>query len=165
MDFDEGENSVLTNITNKPRSPKRKISISSFLDCPDAPKRSGKHRNYKRKFYPVLTAAERLEEIRRVEEEKQSAIKRRKENAEKRAAKKEEAGKLRAVAQERKKEKAEKRAQGKIEAEQFRAAMRERRRNELAIRKQERENLRQSNPGEPVASKKKINLFKSLNLY
>lgn len=161
----EQGSSVLANITNQQSVLKRKKSISDFLDCPDTPKRSSKHRNYKRKFHPVLTAGERLEEIRRIEDEKLEIIRQRKENAEKRAVRKVEVEKLKEVTLEQKKEKAEKRAQRKIEAEQCKAAMRERRREELANRKLERENLRRENRYKTATSKhKKTNLFKALNL-
>lgn len=144
------------NVTNEQAGIKKKINLSDFLTCPDTPKRSRVHRNYKRKFYPVFTAGERLEEIYRI-------IQQRKEKAEMRAEKKAESEKLKEVAREMlaekkaereklkaatremMKEKAEKQAAKKIEAEKLKEAMREqgeRKRQEAEIRKQEREHLR-----------------------
>ncbi|KXJ77590.1 hypothetical protein RP20_CCG007154 [Aedes albopictus] len=71
---------VLQDITNKTEScvaPR----LVDFLKLPPAPHRSSKHRNYKKKFYPVLTADERLAEIRKVEKEKQETELKKKERA------------------------------------------------------------------------------------
>lgn len=166
--MNEQEKHVLMDITNDKGGVKRKMSISGYLNCPETPKRNRAHRNYKRKFYPVLTAGERLEEMRRIEEEKMDVIQEKKEKAERRAERKKENDKLKAATRELKNEKAEKRAQEKLEAEKLKAVMRERKRQEAAIRKQERENLRKENREVAAATKRakpeKVNLFKHLNL-
>lgn len=164
----EQRETVLMDITNEQAGVKRKMSISGVLKCSETPKRKRDHRNYRRKFYPVLTAGERLDEIRQIEEEKQNVIQQRKEKAEKRAERKMENEKLRAETRELIKKKAEKRAEEKIEAEKLKAVMRERRLKESAIRKQERENLRKEKRANATAHNrqqiKKVNLFKNLNL-
>ncbi|XP_062552010.1 uncharacterized protein LOC134217257 [Armigeres subalbatus] len=95
---------------------KRKRRLSSFLNCPPTPKRAKTHRNFKRQFNPVLTAGERLDELHRIECEKQNAIL-------------------------EKKAKAERRAKAKLEAEELKAVIKERKRQEALLRKTERENL------------------------
>ncbi|XP_055536826.1 unconventional myosin-X-like [Wyeomyia smithii] len=116
--------------------------IDSFLTEPEilhtsVTFQSPNHKNCKRKFYPVLTAGERLEEIRRIEEEKEKKIQERKEKPEIRAAKKVEIEKLKAASREIRAEKkvereklkeetrllmrqkSEKRAKKKLEAEKL----------------------------------------------
>lgn len=68
--MNQQEISTFQDVNNRKDIPKR-TSLSDILNLPPAPQRTGKHRNYKKKFYPVLTAAARLEEIRRIEAEKQ----------------------------------------------------------------------------------------------
>lgn len=109
----------------------RKPSISSFLKCPSTPKRAKTHRQFKRPFYPVLTAGERLDELHRIEREKENAI-------------------------VEKKAKAERRAKAKLEAEELKAAIKERKREEALLRKTARENLRKDGLGsrKQIRSKK-----------
>ena len=44
--------------------------FSDVFNLPPTPCRSQKHRNFKLRYYPVLTAGERLHEMNRKEEEK-----------------------------------------------------------------------------------------------
>ncbi|XP_039438538.1 uncharacterized protein LOC120419773 isoform X2 [Culex pipiens pallens] len=69
----------LQEVTNK-----RRVSITDFLQTPPTPKRKSKHINYKIKTNPILTASERLEELRQAEEEKANKIRQQQENARKR---------------------------------------------------------------------------------
>ncbi|XP_062533940.1 uncharacterized protein LOC134202955 [Armigeres subalbatus] len=88
----------------------RKKSISEFLKIPPTPRRSAKHRSYTKKYFPVLTAGERIEEIRKAEQEKQKNEIQKKI----RAAERTEA---RRRTEEAKKERAEKRKQKKLNEE------------------------------------------------
>nr|XP_029720502.1 uncharacterized protein LOC115262239 [Aedes albopictus] len=60
---------VLQDATNHQKVIVRR-RLSSILKLPPTPRRSGKHRNYVKQYQPVLTAGERLEEIRKKEEQK-----------------------------------------------------------------------------------------------
>lgn len=113
----------------------RKMSISELLQTPPTPQRSSSHRNYKRKFHPVLTASERLEEIRRLEEEKENEVVRKKAKAEERELAKIEAEKV-------KQEKAKARKQKQAETEMRkieRAELRKRKQEETEQRKKKKE--------------------------
>lgn len=66
----------------------RRISITSFLQLPPTPKRTGIHRNYKQKRHFILTAKERLRELEQKELEKENAAIRRQQAIELRARKK-----------------------------------------------------------------------------
>lgn len=63
-------------------------NISAYLTTPKSPERARKHKNYKLKSNPVLTAADRLEEIRKIEEEKKNLLQKKIEIAEKKAQQK-----------------------------------------------------------------------------
>ncbi|XP_038104036.1 uncharacterized protein LOC119765030 [Culex quinquefasciatus] len=65
----------------------RPISIADFLTTPPTPKRKGKHINYKIRTNPILTAAERMEELRENERQKEQAKQQKLENARKREQK------------------------------------------------------------------------------
>lgn len=96
---------ILHDVTNT--TPKtRKTSISEILSFPPTPRRSSKHRNYTKKYFPVLTAGERIEEIRKVQKEKQDNEVKKKIRAAERAESKRKT-------EEAKKERAEKRKQQK----------------------------------------------------
>ncbi|XP_062540250.1 uncharacterized protein LOC134208226 isoform X2 [Armigeres subalbatus] len=88
----------------------RKKSISEFLKIPPTPRRSAKHRSYTKKYFPVLTAGERIEEIRKAEQEKQ-------ENEIQKKIRAAERTEARRRTEEAKKERAEKRKQKKLNEE------------------------------------------------
>lgn len=44
--------------------------LSDILRLPPTPRRTAKHRNYTKQYHPVMTAGERLEEIREKENQK-----------------------------------------------------------------------------------------------
>lgn len=75
--------------------------LKEFLAIPEAPKREKKHRNYKQQSYAVLTAGERLQELRNRERMKEETEKMRKEKAEERLKKKYEAEEEKKVKQQR----------------------------------------------------------------
>lgn len=100
---------TLQDITNK-KYTERKTSISDVLKLPPAPRRSGKHRNYAKKFYPVLTAEERLEEIRQIERAKQ-------ENEVKKLARAAERAENKQRKEKAKEERAKQREQKRLETE------------------------------------------------
>nr|XP_029727779.1 uncharacterized protein LOC115266060 [Aedes albopictus] len=62
---------VLKDSSNKTK-PGCKRRLSEVFKLPPTPRRSTKHRKYSMKFYPVLTAKERLDEIQKKEDEKQA---------------------------------------------------------------------------------------------
>lgn len=110
----------LADCTNGQHDGKRKADeIGKFLQTPPTPKRSKQHRNYARRFFPILTAEERLNEIRRLEQEKENAVMDKTEKAEKRKKEKENAelvkAKLSAEREAIKKQKAEIREQKRLE--------------------------------------------------
>lgn len=112
----------------------RKMSISELLQTPPTPRRSSSHRNYKRKFYPVLTASERLEEIRQLEEEKENEVARKKTKVEERELAKIRAEELKIEKAEIRKKKQEKVEQRKMEREKLRKQKQE----EVEQRKKEK---------------------------
>ncbi|XP_038111331.1 translation initiation factor IF-2-like isoform X2 [Culex quinquefasciatus] len=69
----------LQDITNK-----RRMSISHFLHTPPTPKRKSNHINYKIKTQPILTADERLAELRQADELKVQKKQEQQEKAKKR---------------------------------------------------------------------------------
>lgn len=86
-DFPMEEHDISPNVlceNNEDNVPSRKMSISELLQTPPTPHRSSTHRNYKRKYHPVLTASDRLEEIYRVNEEKENELARKKAKVEER---------------------------------------------------------------------------------
>lgn len=85
--------------------------LSEFLKLPPTPRRSTKHRNYSKQYYPVLTAKERLDEMRKKEDEKRVN-----ENLKVQRAKDREA--MKKKREEIKKAKAEERERKKVEKEQ-----------------------------------------------
>lgn len=62
--------STSTNANKEENIVKRKLSISDYLQGPLTPKRISAHRNYKQGQYAVLTARERLAELKIIEEQK-----------------------------------------------------------------------------------------------
>ncbi|XP_055642685.1 uncharacterized protein LOC129779303 [Toxorhynchites rutilus septentrionalis] len=72
---------TMTDCSNAMRDGKAD-DIASFLQTPETPIRSKHHRNYTRKFFPILTAEERLNEIRCLEQAKEDAIKKKNEKTE-----------------------------------------------------------------------------------
>ncbi|XP_021704541.1 uncharacterized protein LOC110677708 [Aedes aegypti] len=121
---DQSAPSALADTTNS-KLTTRKASISEFLVLPPAPRRSGKHRNYTKKYFPVLTAGGRIAEIRKNEKEKQENELRKKIRAVEQAEAKQRA-------EEAKKERAEKRNQKKLEKE----TMKKQKENRVLKRKQ-----------------------------
>lgn len=75
--------------------------LKKFLTLPQTPKREKKHRNYKKKSYSVLTAAERLEELNGIEKMKEETAKLRMEKLERRMKKKLEAEEEKKIRQQR----------------------------------------------------------------
>lgn len=122
---DSGKKLPLSNADNVPRNagskskPDRVRRLSEFLKLPPTPRRTTKHRNYTKQYFPVLTAKERLEEIRQKENEKKDIEKRKKQKAQEREAmklKREEIKKAKAEERERKKtEKTQRKEQEKLE--------------------------------------------------
>lgn len=91
------------------------ISACNFFKAPPTPKRNPKHRNYKQKSYAILTAGERLQELRQQELSKAIAAKQKQERAVKRKENKlnkEAAAKARAEQKENLKKIKEKTATG-----------------------------------------------------
>lgn len=95
------------NVTNQRLT--KNQSISGFLISPPTPKRNPKHRNYVNRTNLILTAAERLEELRIVDEKKKEALEQKKKRAEMREIRKKEKEKAQLEAAERRTEKALKR--------------------------------------------------------
>ncbi|XP_029708121.2 uncharacterized protein LOC115254647 [Aedes albopictus] len=115
-------------------------SASNFFVAPPSPKRSSKHRFYKQKSYAILTAGERLQELRQIEINKEVAAKEKIEKAEKRKTeklKKEVAALIRAEEKEnarkmrdfKKEEAAAKRAEKKENAKKMREEKKEKKKN------------------------------------
>lgn len=96
---------VLQEVTNKQQAVSRR-RLSDVLKLPPTPRRSTKHRNYAKPYQPVLTAGERLEEIRKKEGEKLEKEQQRKRKAverEEAKLKREEVKKAKMEERERKK--------------------------------------------------------------
>ncbi|XP_062711670.1 uncharacterized protein LOC109422895 [Aedes albopictus] len=116
------------------------VSASKFFVAPPSPKRCSKHRFYKQKSYAILTAGERLQELRQIEINKEVAAKEKLEKAEKRKAeklKKEVAALIRAEEKEnarkirdlKKEEEAIKRAEKKENAKKLKEEKKEKKKN------------------------------------
>ncbi|XP_053691396.1 uncharacterized protein LOC128739919 [Sabethes cyaneus] len=71
---------VLQEVTNKDQALVKR-RLSDVLRLPPTPRRCSKHRNYAKQFQPVLTAGERLEAIRKKEEEKEEKERHKKRRA------------------------------------------------------------------------------------
>nr|XP_029732000.1 stress response protein NST1-like [Aedes albopictus] len=116
----------LQDITNKPQMAKVR-RLSDVLRLPPTPCRSVKHRNYARQYHPVLTAGERLEELRKKEQQKVEMEQQKKRKALERQdakQKREEAKKAKLEERERKK-KERKPKKIRVKAEKKRVAMRD----------------------------------------
>ena len=141
--------------------PSRKINITELLQTPPTPRRSNIHRNYKRKFHPVLTASERLEEIRRLEQEKENDAARKKARVEERELakiKKEQLKKEKTKIRERKQEEAEQRKNKREE-------LRKKKQKKAELRKKEREEKKRKKLMENNREKKqKIESLEALKL-
>uniref|UniRef100_A0A182YSQ3 Uncharacterized protein n=1 Tax=Anopheles stephensi TaxID=30069 RepID=A0A182YSQ3_ANOST len=79
---------------------KENVQFTKVFDLPSTPHRSQKHRNYKSRFYPVLTAGERLQEMSFKEEEQL----RQQEERKRKAVERQEAKELPETEQKAKKE-------------------------------------------------------------
>lgn len=132
----------------------RKMSISELLQTPPTPHRSNRHRNYKRTYHPVLTSSERLEEIYRIQEEKENEVARKK-------ARVEERERLKVQTEQLKQEKAEIRKRRQEEAKQLKQQKQE----EAELRKKKKEKGKQSKLKEINQQKQqKVKLLEALKL-
>lgn len=147
--------SALADRTNYQSDGKRNADdISSFLQTPPTPKRSKKHRNYTRKFFPILTAEERLNEIRRLEQEKENSIMEKNEKAEQRKKDKEQAEVMKL-----------KKAEEREEIKKQKAVLRQQKRKEILQRKKERElNSKMKQLKADGMKKDKLELLQALKL-
>lgn len=146
---------------NRDNFASRKMSISELLQTPPTPRRSNSHRNYKRKFYPVLTASERLEEMHRLEEEKENEVAKKKARVEERKVAKIRTEQLKHEKAEMRKRRQEETEQRKCEKQKLRLQKLE----EAAERKNKKDKKQQNKTSKANLQKQhKMELLEALKL-